>query len=251
MPSLHIDLGPATYSIALFAAFCVGLSKTGFSGTSLVSVLLFAELFGALPSVGIALPLLIFSDICVYPLFRKYASWKQVWPLLPPAVAGVFLGAYLMSGIDNAVAKPVIGTIIAIMLGLHLVRKYFGNLAGHLPHSLTFAWVCGTFGGVATTMANAAGPVMSIYLLLRRFPKNELLGITARFFLFINLFKIPFNVGLDIITPRTLLIDLLLVPGVLAGIFFGKRLVDRVPQKLFDTLILVFATVAAVRLIFF
>jgi hypothetical protein len=40
-------------------------------------------------------------------------------------------------------------------------------------------------------------------------------------------------------------------PVILSGLFVGKALVARVPQKWFDTLILGFAIVASVKLIVF
>jgi len=61
--------------IALLAAFCIGLSKAGFSGISMVSVFLLADLYGAKASVGLALPLLIAADLMAYPAFLKHGSW--------------------------------------------------------------------------------------------------------------------------------------------------------------------------------
>jgi hypothetical protein len=77
---------PAALAMALLGAVCVGLAKSGFTGISLVSVFLFADLFGAKTSVGLVLPLLIIADLTVYPAFREHGSWKPVWKLLPPAL---------------------------------------------------------------------------------------------------------------------------------------------------------------------
>jgi uncharacterized membrane protein YfcA len=44
------------------------------------------------------------------------------------------------------------------------------------------------------------------------------------------------------------LIDVMLAPCVLAGLVTGRAVVRKIPQKLFDTLLLVFTAVAAVRL---
>ncbi len=260
MPFPIADLSWPVYLTALLAAFTVGISKTGFSGASMVSVLLFADAFGAIPSVGIALPLLIVADVAVYPVFRKYASWKLVWPLLPPAILGVFIGAYLLGVIDETTARRTIAGIIVVMLALRYLRARAKNLADRLPHSTTFAWLCGAAGGIATTLANAAGPIMSVYLLLRQFPKFDLLGVNARFFLFINIFKVGMfvaapalfpKINLDIINARSLLIDVTLVPGVILGVLVGRKLIALVPQKLFDNLLIAFAVIAAIRLAFF
>ena len=47
----------------------------------------------------------------------------------------------------------------------------------------------------------------------------------------------------------TLMFDLILIPVIALGIFTGRRLMPVIPQNLFDTLLLAFATVAAVRMI--
>ena len=41
------DISVATWLIALFGAFSLGFSKTGFPGLAMVNVLILAELFGA------------------------------------------------------------------------------------------------------------------------------------------------------------------------------------------------------------
>src|SRR5690606_22404822 len=110
------DLPASTWSLALLGAFSLGVSKTGFPGLALINVVIMAELFGAKASVGMVLPLLIACDIIVYPLFRKHASWKQVLPLVFPAVCGVLAGWLMLGKFDDATAKKTIGMIILVML---------------------------------------------------------------------------------------------------------------------------------------
>ncbi len=252
---MQLDLYPGltapAYALALFGAFCLGFSKTGFPGLAMVNVLLIAELFGAKESVGIILPLLIVCDLIVYPLFRKYASWKPVWPLMIPAVIGVFIGWQLLDAISNHTARRVIGAIILFMLALQLFRAYRREFLAHLPDTKSFLWGSGLTIGVSTMMANAAGPAYSIYALVHKMPKNEFLGIGARFFLFMNIFKIPFNADLGIINPDSLKLNLALLPGILAGILLGRRLIKLIPQRLFEILLYTFSAVACVRLLFF
>ena len=70
---------PGVYALALLAAFCIGLSKAGFSGISMVAVVLLADIYGPKASVGLALPLLIAADLMAYPAFLKHGSWRPVW----------------------------------------------------------------------------------------------------------------------------------------------------------------------------
>ncbi len=87
------------------------------------------------------------------------------------------------------------------------------------PHGATrlAAASYGTLGGFTTMVANAGGPVMSMYFLAARFPKHAFLGTAAWFFVTMNLLKVPVSVGLGLITTHTLVMDAVLVPGVVVG----------------------------------
>ena len=52
-----------------------------------------------------------------------------------------------------------------------------------------------------------------------------------------------------VIRTDTLALNLILVPAVFAGVAIGRWLTHRVPQRLFDGLLLGFAVVAALRLV--
>jgi uncharacterized membrane protein YfcA len=242
---------PAAYALALFGVFCLGLSKTGFPGLSMVNVAILAEVFGAKASVGIALPLLILADFIVYPAFRKFASWRETLPLLVPAAAGVLAGWQLLGRIDDLTARRIIGTIVLAMLALQLLRQYRAGFIHHLPDSRAFRWGTGGAIGVSTTLANAAGPVYGVYAIVHKMPKETFLGVGARLFLAVNLLKLPFNADLGILNSTSLRINLALVPALLAGLAIGRYAITRVPQKLFDALLLAFTAAAGVRLAFF
>jgi len=245
------DLSTSTWLLALLGAFSLGVSKTGFPGLAIVNVIIMAELFGAKESVGMVLPLLIVCDLVVYPLFRKYASWKQVLPLVGPAVCGVLIGWLLLGQITNVTAKKIIGVIILSMFSLQLIRSLRAKFLTNLPDSTTFRVGTGLTIGISTTLANAAGPVYSIYTLVHKLEKNEFLGIGARFFLFLNIFKAPFLGQLELINSESLRIDLALLPGIFAGILLGRHLIKLVPQRLFEALLYLFSFAAGLRMLFF
>jgi len=237
-----------TLIILMLTTIFVGVGKAGFSGLSLITISIFASYFGK-ESVGVLLPLLVLADLTVYPVMSKYGSWKQVWPLLPPALVGIGLGLYLLKVMPESWAKPVIGSMITLMLVVILWKKWRPESALH--RSKLFGLLAALGGGVSTTLANAAGPVINIYLLTKDFDKMVLVGISARFFLLINLLKLPLLGGIDLITYESLLIDLKLAPFVIIGVFLGKKLLKKVPQAFFEWLLIGFAVLAAVRLFFF
>lgn len=241
---------PGIYALAMVAAVCVGLSKSGFSGISLISVLLFAEIYGAKTSVGLALPLLIAADLLAYPAFRNHGSWKPVWKLLPPALVGLAFGWLLLDKIDDRLAARWIGACVLSMVALQVFRKLRPVLFERIGESREFGFGAGVLGGFATMLANAAGPVIQLYLLGRRIPKMELIGIGARFFLVINLLKVPLNAKLALINQESLMDNAKLLPGVIAGVYGGRWLIRHVPQAAFEWMIVGFATLAGVRLMF-
>jgi len=237
--------------VAALAAVGIGISKSGLPGVSLLHVVLFAHLFPGLRSTGVVLPMLIIGDIGAVLLFRRHARWPHVFRTLPPALIGVALGWAAMGSWPNLSWNPVIGAIVLALAFLQLLRNWKPGLIANLPHSQGFAWIMGLTAGMTTMVANAAGPVMALYLLAVALPKEAFVGTSAWFFLIINLLKIPFSIHLGFIHPDTLLLNLLLVPLIVTGLFAGRAFVSRIPQKAFDTLILAFAIVASFKLIVF
>ena len=236
-------------ALALLGAFSLGISKTGFPGLALVNILIIAECFGAKASVGIILPLLILCDVIVYPLFRKYSSWSKVWPLLPATLIGLGMGYVLLDAIDDSTARKVIGLIIFVMLALQLFREYKKSFLENLPDSKLFLAGSGLSVGVSTMVANAAGPVYSIYALVHKMSKEDFLGVGARFFLLVNVIKVPLLGNLALINLDSLKLNLLLIPGIVAGIFTGRKLIHLVPQRIFEWLLYLFSLIAGLRLL--
>ena len=245
------DLTPTHWAFAIAAAFALGVGKAGFAGLSIVHVLIFAFLFGARDSTGIVLPMLLIGDVCAVTAFHRHAQWRYVRRMLPPACVGVVGGAVLMRGMTNASFKPVIGALILGLTVLQMVRMYRPAWFGTVPHTQWFAWMMGLMSGFATMLANAAGPIFALYCMAVALPKFEVVGTLAWFFFIINAFKVPFSVGMGLIDAHTLLLNAVLAPAVLAGVLGGRWLVNWLPQRTFELLLLAFAVVAALRLIFF
>jgi uncharacterized protein len=244
------QLSTADWLLLIIAAWGVGFSKSGFAGVSLLNVVIFAKIFGARASTGILLPLLIVGDICSVIAFGQKVHWKQFGRLLPPALIGVVLGTMLMGWLDDRVFKPLVGLIILGLASLQFYRLRRPDKFQQLPHSLSFAWSLGILAGVTTMLANAAGPIVALYLLALALPKLALVATSAWLFLAINSFKLPFSyLALDLISAETLWINLALAPAIPLGMACGAWCVKRINQQLFDGLLLAFTFVAALRMI--
>tara|TARA_R110002096_G_scaffold250181_9_gene442639 strand:+ start:1584 stop:2336 length:753 start_codon:yes stop_codon:yes gene_type:complete len=249
--TLPFDATEITIALACAGALCLGISKTGFPGLAIVNVLIVAELFGAKSSVGIILPMLVVCDIIVLPLFWKHATWKMIWPLVPVTFVAIVGAWFLLDAIDDLTARRVIGVIILVMLLLQLIREFKKEFLQDLPDSPIFRWLSCLMIGVSTMLANAAGPVYSIYALVHKMPKMQFLGIGARFFLLVNLFKIPFLGQLELINPESIKLNLILLPALVVGILLGRKIIHYVPQRIFEILLYGFSAIAGVRMLFF
>ncbi|MHC4927423.1 MAG: sulfite exporter TauE/SafE family protein [Planctomycetota bacterium] len=252
---IYVDGLEITYwwqwAALLVGGFLIGVAKTGLPGVGILVVPLLAMAFGGKPSVGLLLPILIFADIFAVTYYRRHGEWKHLMKLLPWALVGVGIGFFVLKMIDSEQLKPVIGAIVLVMLGLR-----FQTLLGkdkdsdHVSHNRLFAATMGTAAGVTTMMANAAGPVMTLYLLSMGFDKKKFIGTAAWFFFIVNWIKVPLMGGLGMITLESLKLDLVAFPAVAVGAFAGIWLLKRIPQKLFNMIALALAAAAAVKLLF-
>ena len=113
-----------------------------------------------------------------------------------------------------------------------------------------YAAVFGLMGGFTTMIGNAAGPVMSVYLLSMRKDKMEYIGINAWFFLVVNLLKIPLQAFVwDNITWSSLQLNLLMLPIIAIGALIGVSIVKRLPEKAFRRFIQVVTILSVVLMI--
>jgi uncharacterized protein len=228
--------GPWDWALAVVAALFVGVSKTGIGGLGMLSVVIFAQLMPAKQATGVVLPLLCFGDIVAVASYRQHAKWQHLWRLFPWAGAGVIAGYFALSRIDERQARLLIGGIVLALVAMHLIRRR-GKLheTGHGPW---FAPTIGVLAGFTTLVANAAGPLMAVYLLAMRLPKMDFVGTSAVFFLLLNLFKVPFMIDLELINRESFTLNLWLAPAVFAGTWFGRKLLVRIDQRAFENIAL-------------
>lgn len=236
--------------LAALAAFGVGLSKTGFNGVGIAYVLIMANIMGARASTGFVLPLLLFADFFAVFLFRRHADWSHIRRLVPPTMIGIVAGYFIMQHVSDAAYKPFMGWFVLVLSGLQWLRGQRESWFAHLPHNPVWSNSMGLGCGVATMLANGSGPIATLYLLVSGLSKMEFVGTGAWFFFLMNWFKVPFSWHMGLINLDSLKWNLWLFPAVALGIFAGKWLLARVSQQLFETLLLWFSVLAALRLIF-
>lgn len=257
MDSLNFTYPPAQWALLFFAAFFVGLSKTGIPGVGIFAVGLFATVIPARASAGVILPLLIVADMVAVVSYWRDARWAQLLRLFPWAIFGILVGWLAMDHINDRQTARLIGLILVTMVALQIwrgqQRRRKPNAAHEqteTPHGHTYTATMGGLAGFTTMVANAAGPIMNLYLLAMRMPKMAFMGTAAWYFFLLNSFKVPLSINLGLITVPSFVLNLKLIPAVLVGAIFGRLLLPYINQRLFESIALGFALVAGVRLLF-
>jgi uncharacterized membrane protein YfcA len=242
------------FAALAFAALLVGFSKTAVSGANTVSLAIFAAVLPARASTGVLLPVLIAGDILAVLTYRRHAHWPTLWRLFPAVGVGVVVGTVFLVWADDTVVRTSIGVILLFMAGVTVWRRRQAD-AAEQPDEITSragrvkARSYGVLGGFTTMVANAGGPVMSMYLLSAGFRKLGFLGTSAFFFLIVNVSKLPFSAGLGLIDRHSLLLDAVLVVFVVPGAFLGTWAVTRINQRLFDRLVIAATVVGGLQLL--
>ncbi|WP_328766700.1 sulfite exporter TauE/SafE family protein [Streptomyces sp. NBC_00286] len=236
------------------AAMLVGFSKTAVSGANTVSLAIFAAVLPARASTGVLLPILIVGDVLAVLTYRRHAHWPTLWRLFPAVAGGVVVGTVFLMWADDQIVRMSIGAILLLMAGVTVWRRRQATPEEE-PEEVTSragrikARSYGVLGGFTTMVANAGGPVMSMYLLSAGFRKLGFLGTSAFFFLIVNVSKVPFSVGLGLIDGNSLLLDAALAAFVVPGAVIGKLAVDRINQRLFEQLVIAATVVGGAQLL--
>ena len=238
----------AGIAVICCTAFLAGLSRTAMPGLGILLASLVAQVMPARASTGFLLPILVMADMIAVVYWRRIKVWPYLIRILPWTVLGVVCGWLLMGVMKESLFKPVMGGMILLFVVLDFVRRRLGMTLK--AERKVFVALTGVLAGAFTMMANAAGPIMTMYLMTMDLPQDDFVGINAWFFFIVNLVKLPFSAALGLITWDYLKIDFLLAPLILLGAIVGTYVVKRLPRRLFDILVKTLAAIAGLKLLF-
>jgi len=243
------QLNPEQWLFVILCALFVGMAKTGVAGIGMLIVPVLAEIFGGKASTGILLPMLVMADVFAVAYYNRHAEWKYVLRLLPSTTAGILIGLFVGNFVNDAQFQIIMGIIILVGLSIMIWRE--AKKSVNIPHNWAIASSVGLLGGFSTMIGNAAGPIMSIYLLAMGLPKNKFIGTGAWFYLIMNLFKVPFHITVwKTIDWHTFTLDLAMLPFITIGAFIGIKIVKYIPEKPYRIFILASTALAAIKLFY-
>jgi uncharacterized membrane protein YfcA len=236
-------LAPWQWLLGIFSAFMIGVAKTGAPGVgTMIAPLMVLTVGDARFATAWTLPVLSTADVFAVAYWRRQAEARQLFSLIPWVLVGI-AGAAAALSLDEAVIRKIIGVIIVGMLAIYLWRRF--SPKPQVAGNPAFYGIC---TGFASTLANAAGPVMNIYLLSRKLPKEKFVATGAWFFFVVNLLKAPVYAWHGLYSRESLTFDVLMVPAVLAGALAGRWLIRNIDQSMFEVLVIALTGVSCLFL---
>lgn len=246
---------PAGLLAGAVAALFIGVAKTGLPGAGLVSIPLIALVVDGRLIPGTALPLLLVADLFAVAWYKSHTRWDLLRPLAIAIALGYCagIGFFIILGSATRLLERSIGIILLFIVLIQLLRTLrvtepASSRAANLAYGVT--------GGFTTFVANAAGPVINTYLASLGLSKEQFLGTAAWLYFVVNLTKIPFYLALGawteggpFFTLETLAWDGLLIPAIFAGVFAGRVMYRRIPQRGFILAVLGLSAVGALVLV--
>ena len=243
-----MELLPPDY-LAILAAIALftGFVKAGVPSLGALLSAGVALIFPPRDALGITLMYLLVGDIVALGLYWRLAHYHELVKMVLPVLLGIGLGGLLLAALDNAHLGLTIGLVVVFLVTLEPLRPRLTQWA--LAHPRGVRGGSGLLAGVATTIGNAAGPILALYFLLLKLDKKGFVGTSAVFFFFVNVSKLPIFVGQDIFKPEYIPSVLLTAPLVFAGAVGGRLFLEWISQLWFNRLILICTAVAGVWLV--
>ena len=250
------DLGSwLYYAVGAMATLVIGIGKAGFGGgVGIVAVPLLALVLPIDTVLGVLLPLLLAGDILSIGHHWGKQSRPHVRWLGIGSACGFCLGAVLLSYLQHStnfipILNLTVGGICLGFVGLQVYRLLGGVVPRFSEHPLIGSSV-GLLATFVSTLAHAAGPLVSLYLLDQRLDKYQIVATNLLVFFWVNLAKLVTYIGLGLITAASLVQSLIFLPCLPIGTVLGVWLHKRIPERPFMAVLYAGAAVAAGRLIY-
>ena len=270
-------LTATTWILLMVVAALCGIAKTALPGAATVAVALCTAVLPAKESTGAILLMLMTGDLLAVWSYRRDADFRMLRRLIPAVLTGVGAGALFLHLASNDSTRRLIGVILLLLVAITLTQRRStsrrapdGASAAQAPSppaptletqeaTTTLATsttsgrlarlVYGSLAGFTTMVANAGGPVTSMYFLACRYPVKAFLGTTAWFFFLVNLVKLPFSISAGLVNTTTMSLTAICAPVVIVSALAGRRLAERMDQRVFEPVIVALTIISALPLL--
>lgn len=238
-----------TLSVMFIVGLITGFSKFSIGGMGLIILPIVMIVLPGPEALGVLLPLYILTDSMAAYSYRKEISWSVLMRFLPLSFLGVGVGAYLLAGLDADQFVTLLGAIIIAMILLGLILDY--RPTNPFMQKPITAYSMGFATGLVSMVANASGPLFSLFLLEQKLGKDSYVSTRAWGFFLTNFMKLPMYLSLGLLSQESLVVSTYALPGLLVGALIGFHFLKRISPIHFKWLIRIVSTIAAMKLVLF
>lgn len=245
--------GPLVYVLLPLIAFAAFFLKavSGF-GPALIVVALASLLLP--PHLVVAMSALL-DAVAGAVLFAMDPETKGSRFWIPPAIGivlGSVLGGVLLSLVDPAVFKTLLGVSILLLglwFGLLRGRGNGQGLSSDIPSRATGPDVIAAgLGGVMGGFLGISGPPI-LWHFGRKLGKEPLRSVLIPIFLAAAIARVATYAGAGVISREVLLAFAAALPGLAAGIYFGNRAFVRISERTFGIVVGTILFLVGIRLL--
>jgi len=244
-----VHFSVSAWLIAILAVLLTGISKSGFGGALGGIAVPLLSLFIAPPLAAAAmLPALCVMDACGLRAYWRQWSCKELKIILPGGVIGIALGSIVFGTLSTVALQSIVGGI-AILCAVDRLFGLRDRLKSeHIPGALSgLGWSAAA--GLAGALAHAGGPLILIYLLGRRLPKESFVATSVVYFAAMNIAKIVPYLAFGLFTKPVLQLAIALSVLAPLGVWLGYTAQKRLPEKPFFKAAAIFLLITGLKLL--
>ena len=227
----------ALLTVAALAASTLA-AVAGFGGAAILLPVLVA-LFGprdAIPILTIAQLVGNGSRVVINrdAVDRRIVGWFALG-----GIPAALIGGFLFAAAPLDALTRLIGAFLLVSVAWRHLRPRPSGALG--PRTFT---VVGAVFAFASALVGSVGPIMAPFFLAAGLVKSAYIGTEAAATVVMHVAKLVAYGTAALLTAATVGIGLLMAPAMIAGSVIGKRIVDRLPERVFVAIVEVVLVVA-------
>ena len=232
--------------IIFLAVFTQSLSGFGFALVAMTFLPAVIGIYQATPLVALVMATI---EIFLLAHYRKALKITAIWPIIVSSIAGIPLGIFFLSRVDQKISMTVLGIII-VTYALYAIMEAFTDLIRlpELKHA-TWAYLAGFLAGILGGAYNTSGPPVIIYGHSKRWPTAEFKSNLQAFFVITSLLIVLGHAWNHNFSSAIWAYFLWSIPAMVIGMIAGTRLDKYIKPEIFRRVVLLLLLLMGMRLI--
>jgi uncharacterized membrane protein YfcA len=218
----------------LAAGLMKGISSIGMPSVAIPLLSTFIDLKASV--MLLTVPLIVSNIPQALEGGETLECFVRLIPVLFGMMPGILIGSTVLLTADPTTTKTIAGLVIMFAAALSLLTPRFQlRESMHVPVGMAAGFMGGALGGLAAM----SGPLVFVFLLAKGLRGKKFTKEASLFLVLSAVLLVTFLSSSSSFDWRDLAISTLALAPVAIGMFFGRRLRDRIPAETFKKVVLV------------